>query len=553
MENSPRPPLTVLVVDDNPVTVNVLSLLLRIGGHLPIKALGGNEGLELALSGKPDVIVLDVMMPGVDGFEVLSELRKDPRTIDIPVIFLTAKIGEQYRERAILMGACGYITKPFSRRKLLDAIDEAALRTGARRDDRIEGGSDEAARPGRGRPRSRKSTTRVIIVDDNPDDVRLIEEMLSEAGANSYSVSCHHSLSSGVTSLEEEEADILLLDLNLPDSQGLETLEKVQKGIRGIPIIVLAGIEDKAMAVEAVRRGAQDYLVKGQTEGGLLSRSILHAIERKRINDKFDRQLERLEEVVEERTADLQALNRDLMEAGELLRKEVAERTLGQEEVQRLTRKLMREDEEIKTMISRELHDQVAQSLSALKINLGSTRALVDNSETPRVVVAARLASIETELSDTLLRVRNLLSGLRPPLLEHFRLVKAIEHCVAAFSKESGVEVEFSFHGIPDSLSGECELQLFNILQEALQNVGSHSGAGRAWVRLEGNGTCLSLTLRDDGRGFAVEELNGATMSGHFGLLGMRERAAMLGAKLEVLSVPNEGTTITVEVPLGRT
>ena len=118
--------MRVLIVDDDPDMVMVLGMLMKVNGITALKAFGGVEGLEKARADKPDVILLDIMMPDMDGYEVMKELRSDKTTKGIPVVFLTARTDEEYKERAETLGADGYITKPYDRDSLMETIRRVA-------------------------------------------------------------------------------------------------------------------------------------------------------------------------------------------------------------------------------------------------------------------------------------------------------------------------------------------------------------------------------------------------------------------------------------------
>jgi len=123
---------------------------------------------------------------------------------------------------------------------------------------------------------------KILIVEDNPGDACLFKEMLIESQMGSFELQHADRLSMGFDLIEKEKPDVVLLDLSLSDSSGLDTFLKLQEQSSGIPIIVLTGFDDEELAVKAVREGAQDYLVKGQIDGPLVARSIRYAIERKR-------------------------------------------------------------------------------------------------------------------------------------------------------------------------------------------------------------------------------------------------------------------------------
>ncbi|MCK6628742.1 MAG: PAS domain S-box protein [Anaerolineae bacterium] len=123
---------------------------------------------------------------------------------------------------------------------------------------------------------------RVLLVEDNPTDVLLLREALAEVRLASFQLSDVAQLAGARPYLSQEKVDVILLDLGLPDSQGLDTLVKLRQQAPQIPIVVLTGLADEELGLKALQAGAQDYLVKGQVEGNGLARAIRYAIERKR-------------------------------------------------------------------------------------------------------------------------------------------------------------------------------------------------------------------------------------------------------------------------------
>ena len=126
---------------------------------------------------------------------------------------------------------------------------------------------------------------KVLLVEDNLGDARLIREFLLEAIGESFDLKIANKLFDGIKLLLASTFDVVLLDLSLPDSTGLDTLTKTNTSAPQVPIIVLTGLDDDTLAVEAVRGGAQDYLVKGQINAELLCRTIHYSIERKQAEE----------------------------------------------------------------------------------------------------------------------------------------------------------------------------------------------------------------------------------------------------------------------------
>jgi PAS domain S-box-containing protein len=129
------------------------------------------------------------------------------------------------------------------------------------------------------------SKTRVFLIEDNPGDARLIHEFLSKVEGAKFDVKHADCLSKGLRSLAQGGVDVILLDLSLPDSQGLDSLSKVLAQAPRVPIVVMSGLEDESVAIKAVQEGAQDYLVKGSMDAKLLARSLRYAIERQHLRE----------------------------------------------------------------------------------------------------------------------------------------------------------------------------------------------------------------------------------------------------------------------------
>lgn len=128
---------------------------------------------------------------------------------------------------------------------------------------------------------------KILLVEDNPGDARLIREMLSEIQTEQFDLTHVETLSDTLAHLSEEEAEVVLLDLGLPDSQGIDTFNSVYTKARMVPIVILTGLDDEAFAITAMRQGAQDYLSKNNVDSNVLARALRYAIERKRLEERM--------------------------------------------------------------------------------------------------------------------------------------------------------------------------------------------------------------------------------------------------------------------------
>ena len=141
---------------------------------------------------------------------------------------------------------------------------------------------------------------RILLIEDDQGDARLIKEMLNDAGMTSFDVVEARTLKEGLRGLQEQPLDIVVLDLGLPDSQGLNTLKELFPHSKGTAVVVLTGLADETAGMLAVQHGAQDYLIKGQIDGALLGRAMRYALERKRSEQKLQQSYEKLKTVLEE-------------------------------------------------------------------------------------------------------------------------------------------------------------------------------------------------------------------------------------------------------------
>ena len=136
---------------------------------------------------------------------------------------------------------------------------------------------------------ARMELIHILLIEDNPADARLLRELLREVTTSTFAVTQAERLADGLNHLKQGRFDIVLTDLSLPDSEGLEAFQAVQRAVPHLPVVVLSGSDDETLAIRAVREGAQDYLVKGRLNGHGLGRAIRHAIERRQAEERLIR------------------------------------------------------------------------------------------------------------------------------------------------------------------------------------------------------------------------------------------------------------------------
>ena len=204
-----------------------------------------------------------------------------------------------------------------------------------------------------------------------------------------------------------------------------------------------------------------------------------------------------------------------------------------------LARKLIGVQEDILHSVSRELHDEFGQILTAIGAMLGRAAKSVPPDSTFRI----ELAEVRQIAQSTLERLRSLSQALHPSILDDYGLEKALEWYVAQFGKQTGIVIGYEKHGSEAVTGGQEAIHVYRILQESLNNVARHSKSSKAWVRLMVRPDHLRLEVEDRGVGMIEARAGG------LGLIAMRERAEILHGKLEILRPPEGGTLVILEAP----
>lgn len=301
---------------------------------------------------------------------------------------------------------------------------------------------------------------------------------------------------------------------------------------------------------------------------------IGEAIQRFHAEAELSRHRDHLEELVRQRTAELEAANRqlqaaeadlhrerdqleirvnertaDLSAANRALHAEMAQRQRAEQEHKRLSHRLADAQESERARISRELHDQLGQDLTALKLGL----RLVKNQGAAIPAVRESVDRLEQLAGGLMQAIHRLAWELHPAVLDDLGLEAALRRYTGEWSEKNRMPVDFHAAGLETGrLPLDLETALYRVTQEALTNVLRHAGAKRVGVLLERRKDLVSLIIEDDGAGFdAATIFQNARSRGELGLLGMQERIAMAGGGIEIESAPGAGTTIFARVPLG--
>jgi PAS domain S-box-containing protein len=483
-----------------------------------------------------------------------------------------------------------------------------------------------------------RAPVRILLVEDNRGDARLLEQMLHDAHALRWELDWADSLEQGIARLQAGGFDLVMLDLDLPGSSGIETVLRVRACGAQLPaLIVLSGLDDEDVALQAVQAGAEDYLVKGEVDGRLLARALRQAHDelearvvertaelrrreqefrtlaenapdmvirydthcrRSYVNPAFEREtgipasaalymepdkvaqwqsdmpmedyksiLRQVMEfgagtevfvrnmagpegardyafnLVPERNADGQvvgvlAIGRNITALKE------SERRLSesQQQLRQLATRSEAVREEERKYLTREIHDELGQYLSALRLGV-SVLEMQFGSANP--ALAERTRALTGLVDSTIQVVRDIVGRLRPGALD-MGIVSALEWLVEQFRKDNEASCQLHVDESRIQLDETRAIELFRIVQESLTNVRRHAHATRVDIALATDGQHYVLEVRDNGCGFDPRQQKRQS----FGIVGIRERALKLDGTADIDSAPGRGTRLRVRFPV---
>ncbi|MBM4450889.1 MAG: response regulator, partial [Chloroflexi bacterium] len=299
----------ILVVDDTPENLRVVVALLKEAGHTARGIPNGELALQSVAKQPPDLILLDIRMPGMDGFKVCEALRDSPQSRDIPIIFLSALTDTADKQRAFEAGGVDYITKPFQATEILARVKTHLELARIRKElihtwkmlehllqKQVQGVSKDIA-PVSGRALA-EGPADILVVDDETEVLRLINDLLRNGGYGARGMS---SGEMALQAVDKQAPDLILLDILMPGMDGFQVCEALRGRAtsRDIPIIFLTQLTDVADMEQAFKAGAVDYIVKPVKPEELLARVSTHL--------RLRRMQLGLEQMVADRAAELAA------------------------------------------------------------------------------------------------------------------------------------------------------------------------------------------------------------------------------------------------------
>ncbi|MGZ8566729.1 MAG: ATP-binding response regulator [Actinomycetota bacterium] len=368
---------------------------------------------------------------------------------------------------------------------------------------------------------------RILIVDDEPANVHLLERILFHSGYSDVRTTVDSR--TVAATVDDWHADLVLLDLVMPPPDGFAILEQLRAArprSERIPILVLTGDATGAAKERAFGLGASDILTKPFDRFEVVLR-IRNLLATRHFELALRDQNDALEARVAERTMELSVSLEELSAA--------------MDERQALVSRLVTAQEEERRRIASDIHDDTIQTMvaAAMRIELLG-RALEDS---PLAIDVDRLA---TSVRDAIRRLRDLLFDVHPATLEREGLVASLRTYLERMEVNGGPL--FRLDAPDEDHVPEMRTTMYRIAQEALSNVRRHAAAGLVRVSLHSRPDGVLMRIVDDGVGFDAASV-AHTSDGHLGITTMRERAALAGGECRVDSAPGRGTTVEVWLP----
>jgi PAS domain S-box-containing protein len=655
-------PPAVLIVDDTPANLSVVVESLEGQGFRVLVALDGLEALERAAFSQPDLILLDVKMPGIDGYETCRRLKSNSDTSDIPVIFMTSMSAAADVVEGLAAGGVDYVTKPIrvdevvarigthlalrtlqqqlvtrnmqlqheiaarekTQQALCDARDELEARVAQRTEELARAnvslnleiverrGVEARLKESEARFRAIVETSPVpLCITSMPEgDILYMNQPLRELFALDATRSSVSNIIDFYASPQErdelvhhlrDEGNLRNAELRFrrPDGTSFWAVANARVATYGDIPAIYVGLYDvtarrkadeKLRASEASLANAQrlarlgdwawdrdggithwsselyrilgleasvtkpcysaylavvhpdDHAVVRRAMRVLLSKGQPFGIDHRIVGPDGTTRIVRLQaELVDARDGQSWGIVGTVQDITERKRTE-EELLASREQLRELSAYLEAIREEERRRIALEIHDELGQLLTALKMDV----ALLKMRVVPDAEATRKIDDIRELVEKTIWMVRNVASHLRPAAL-NFGIVSALEWLAEDFSRRNGMPCQLVVRGGEPSLADAHATAVFRIVQESLTNVSRHAGASRVAVTLVSSDVALDLRVSDDGQGFDLESAQGGYS---YGLLGMSERARLIGGTLQIDSAPGAGTMVSINLPL---
>ena len=517
--------MKILIVDDNSTNLKQLRALLEAEGHKVLSSADGVEALAALERQQVDAIISDILMPRMDGYRLCLEVRQSRKYCSIPFIVYTSTYTSPGDEKmAIDLGADRFIKKPARASEIATALVEAMQNA----------------------PKRKKAKT-------GPEELGLMREydmqLISKLERKNVELEAQ-----GET-LRKSEQQLLLQATALENAANAITITDRRGDILWVnpAFTLLTGyVPEEVLGknprfLKSGRHGPSFYRELWQT---ILSG---HSWRGEFTNARKDGNLFHGEQTITPvcsepgKITHFVGIMNDVTE-----RKRIEEEARkSREQLRALAARLQAAREEERIRIAREIHDQLGEMLTAFKLGLGWMKAVLENAGSlpEQKEFFEKIAELGLLADNTADRARKLCTELRPAVLDDLGLVPAIEWQAREFKLRTNIRCETKMEVEHVAANPDQAIAIFRILQELLTNVARHAHASSVRVSLKHIVPNLILQVIDNGRGIEAEQINAHDS---LGLLGMRERAGLLGGSVEIRGKPGRGTTVSVVIPIAQ-
>lgn len=511
VEVAPR----LLVVDDEPDNLELLCRLFQRSGYEVFPAANGRDALRLATELKPDLVLLDVMLPDLNGREVCRRIKSDPALVDVFVTLISSiETSPDSKVAGLGCGADDYVARPIANRELVARV-HAHIRI-----------------------------QRALVAR------RLAEEQLAQLNQTLEERVIERTAELAVAN-EQLRAEIVA---RRASEARFESFMEHSPAFAWIKDERLRYVYMNPRACRFLRRTPAEVLAR--TDRQIFPRAVARLL---RANDLAVMARGASVDVVENLTSTsgdprfFWTLRFPLCDAAGRryvagMAVDITEKVRAEEAVRALPHRIIEAQETERRRVARELHDGVSQLLASVRFRLQAVESwLRESADSP---LRREMERMNKYLTSAMHEVRAISHNLRPRELDDLGLVAAIRSATNELAGHSSLRVECRMARLSRRLSPEIELALYRIFQESVANILKHAGAGRIVVQLRRDAGGVTLKVSDDGGGFTARAKNGRADRSSLGLVNMRERAEFIGGTLTVKSVPREGTVIEVWAPL---
>lgn len=499
----------IVAIDDNEINLVLLNQIFKL--YYPdfefIKATSGKEGIEIVKAVKPEIILLDILMPEMDGYEVCTFLKNDTTTRDIPILMISA-LGQNpiERTRGLNAGADAFISKPFSQDELRAQIDVVL---------RIKKAEDLL--------RKRNASLEMLIKDQSTKYLQKEERYLqiSEHALEFFWEVDSNGIFTYVSPVIEKMLGVKPDDII--DEKDYITLfqlstEKEKKSI----------IEDSFLNQSSFRDCEIELSVKNKDKLWL-SVSGFSAFDKK---GQFYGFRGVCYDITKRKQAEI------------ALKKSMQQIKNYQIKLKNLNTELTLVEEKERRRIAENLHDSLGQTLSLAFIKLSS---IVNENFPPRV--EKTINEISELLNKAISESRTLTYDLSPPILYELGLIPAFKWKLEEIEDKHGLNTVFIGEDQQIGIRKEFNIFLYRIVVELLNNVIKHSQANLLELEVKKEKKYYYISVRDNGKGFKKQLTKKASLDGGFGLMSITERLDSIKGHLKIKSVLGKGTEATLIIP----